>query len=84
MNVSVGKFFKKLIGRKQSAPTKVVRQVAPQLEKSEARDPESHHMAGINAHNNHQAMRAGKRKRERVKNKMRKANRKANRKGGRS
>jgi len=82
MNVNVGKFLKRLIGRKQSGPTKVVRKVAPQLE------PKKHEPRAwtptwwIGKHNALQAEKAKQRRANRVKNRMRRKNRKINRKRG--
>ena len=84
MNVSVGKFFSKMFSRKQSAPTKVERKVAPQLERKEDYTPPSKWRSWkwIGKHNALQAEKAKKRLKGRKKNRVQKKNRRINREGG--
>lgn len=84
MNVSVGKFFRKLIGRKQTAPAKVERKRRVQTEPVPDSGNRNHKSfySYINALNNKQAQKAKRVKKSRKANKLARKQRKLNVKGG--
>lgn len=85
MNLSAGKFFSRLFGRKQHAPKVRELTVTPKTKTNKPKDRGGcYHGPSSTEHNDHQAYRAKKRQKGRKKNVVQGNSRKANRKGGKS
>lgn len=82
MNVSVGKFFRKLIGRKQNAPQKVGKVTKVESEKATPSDAATWKSGSIESHNNEQKRIAKRTAKNRKRNSLARKQRKLNVKGG--
>lgn len=83
MNLSAGKFFRKLFSRKQSAPVKVISKSGYVREEANAgKGPGKNRRYSPEYHNNLQAKKAKQRRRNRKANTLARKQRKINVKGG--